>query len=119
MAPTIDPRVPMTANVSRSAAAATPDTSWWVWLWFLTASFWPRFFIVGFWIFGGQIGDAFDGWIVPLLGFLLLPGTTLAYALMWGVSSNTVSGVEWLVVAAGFLLDISAIAALKSALRRE
>jgi hypothetical protein len=76
------------------------------WMVLLGLAFWPRLFILGFWIFGRQLGDAFGSWIIPALGFVLVPWTTVAYAFMWGVSSNVVSGWEWIVVAAAFLLDV-------------
>lgn len=76
--------------------------------WLLVAGsvFWPRVCILAFWFFGSQIGRAFDGWVVPALGFLLLPWTTFAYAMMWGVSSDGVFGVEWLFVAVALLVDL-------------
>ncbi len=46
---------------------------------------------------------------MPLLGFFLLPWTTLAYAVMWA-SSNRVSGFEWFIVVLAFLIDLSAFA---------
>ena len=58
-------------------------------------------------IFSDLIGDAFDSWIVPVLGFFLLPWTTLAYALMWGAGSNGVVGFEWFLVGLGFLFDLA------------
>jgi len=36
----------------------------------------------------------------------LLPWTTLAYALMWGASSNGVLGFEWFIVALAFFFDL-------------
>jgi len=42
---------------------------------------------------------------VPLLGFFLLPWTTLAYAAMWS-SSNRVSGFEWFIVILAFVIDL-------------
>jgi hypothetical protein len=66
----------------------------------------PRLGIVGLWIFGHQLGDAFGSWIIPALGFLLLPWTTLAYALMWGVTSDAVAGWEWIVVGVALLTDV-------------
>jgi hypothetical protein len=55
------------------------------------------------------LSRAFDSWIVPLLGFFLLPWTTLAYAVMWS-SSDGVTGFEWFIVVLGFLVDIGAFA---------
>lgn len=68
--------------------------------------FWPRLFIVGFWIFGSQLGDAFSSWVIPALGFVLMPWTTVAYAFMWGISSDRVSGWEWIVVGFAVILDL-------------
>lgn len=58
------------------------------------------------WLFGDRVGAAFDSWIVPLLGLLFFPWTTLAYVLMWSAVGG-VSGAEWLVVALGVLLDVA------------
>jgi hypothetical protein len=58
-------------------------------------------------IFTDMIGDAFDGWLVPVLGFFLLPWTTLAYALMWSAGGNGVIGFEWFIVVLAFFFDIA------------
>lgn len=71
---------------------------------FLFALF-PRLWILGFWIFGGMLGDAYSSWIVPALGFLFAPWTTLMYAWMWAIGSTSVTGWEWLPVAVGAFLD--------------
>ena len=60
-------------------------------------------------LFSDLLSRAFDSWLVPLLGFFLLPWTTLAYAVMYA-SSNHVSGFEWFIVVLGFLIDIGAFA---------
>lgn len=46
---------------------------------------------------------------MPLLGFFLLPWTTLAYAVMWA-SSNRVYGFEWFIVILAFFIDLSSYA---------
>ena len=56
-------------------------------------------------LFSDLLSRAFDSWIVPLIGFFLLPWTTLAYAVMWS-SSNGVLGFEWFIVIAAFLIDV-------------
>ena len=61
------------------------------------------------WVFTDDISRAFDGWLVPLLGFFLLPWTTLAYAAMWS-SSNRVSGFEWFIVILAFAIDLGSYA---------
>jgi hypothetical protein len=70
--------------------------------------FWPRLFIIGFAIFSPTIGHAFGSTLAVIVGFLLLPWTTLMYAVMWSISSNTVSGWEWIVVVIAFVVDIYA-----------
>jgi hypothetical protein len=61
------------------------------------------------WLFGDLLSRSFDGWLLPLVGFFLLPWTTLAYALLWA-SSDGVLGIEWFFVALAFLVDIGAFA---------
>jgi hypothetical protein len=77
-------------------------------LWFFLAgmAFFPRLWIIAFWIFGRALGDAFSGWIVPFLGFLFLPWTTVLYAWMWAIGSDGVHGWEWIIVAIGLLSDL-------------
>ena len=67
----------------------------------------PRLFILGFAIFSWQLLiDAFSGWVVWVAGFFLLPWTTITYAIVWGIYSDRVSGVEWVFVAGAFALDL-------------
>jgi hypothetical protein len=61
------------------------------------------------WLFSDLLSRSFDGWALPLLGFFLLPWTTLAYALLWA-SSDGVLGIEWFFVVLAFLVDIGAFA---------
>jgi hypothetical protein len=62
------------------------------------------------WLFSDLLSRAFDSWFVPLLGFFLLPWTTLAYAVMWSASTNQVSGFEWFIVILAFLFDLASYA---------
>ena len=71
----------------------------------LLALFSPRLALFALWIFGDLLSRAFEEWYVPLLGFFLLPWTTLAYAVMWA-SSDGVNGFEWFIVILAFLLDV-------------
>jgi hypothetical protein len=70
----------------------------------------PRLALFLIWIFSDLLSRAFDSWLVPFLGFFLLPWTTLAYAGMWA-SSDGVVGFEWFLVIFAFLLDLSSYAA--------
>jgi hypothetical protein len=66
----------------------------------------PRLALFAIFLFSDLLSRAFDSWFVPLLGFFLLPWTTLAYAGMWGASSNEVAGFEWFIVILAFLIDL-------------
>jgi hypothetical protein len=70
----------------------------------------PRLAIVALWILSSILGRAFDSWFIPLIGFFLLPWTTLAYAVMWDVGTHEVAGFEWFIVILAFLADIGSYA---------
>jgi hypothetical protein len=89
-----------------------------VWLCVLGLMFWPRLFIVVFAIFSNLIGRAFSGAFVVIVGFLLLPWTTLAYALMWSIGSDQVNGWEWIVVGFALIVDFGTWLVGKSSLQR-
>ena len=69
----------------------------------------PRLALFAIWIFTDLLSRAFESWLVPLLGFFLLPWTTLAYAAMWS-SSDHVYGFEWFIVGLAFVIDLASYA---------
>jgi hypothetical protein len=77
-------------------------------LWIVLAglAFWPRAWIIGFWIFSRTLGQAFSSWVIVALGFLVAPWTTLLYAAMWSIDSDGVHGAEWVAVGAAVLVDL-------------
>jgi hypothetical protein len=67
----------------------------------------PRVVMVVLWIFTGYLGRAYDGVVIPLLGFFFLPTTTLTYA----IAKNEHNGLEgwgifWIVIGLTFDLGI-------------
>jgi hypothetical protein len=76
-----------------------------VWGAYLSFGFFARLWLLGVWIFSDLLGDAFGSWVIPVLGFFLVPWTTLMYAYMWLISSNGVAGWEWIVVGIALLVD--------------
>jgi hypothetical protein len=70
----------------------------------------PRLALFAIWLFSNWLDRAFDGWIVPVLGFFLLPWTTLAYTVMWVAGTRGVNGFEWLIVAVAVLFDFGSLA---------
>ena len=67
----------------------------------------PRLALVLVWLFSDWLSDAFDSWLLPVLGFFLLPWTTLTYAVMWTIGTHEVAGIEWFFVALAFAVDLS------------
>jgi hypothetical protein len=68
----------------------------------------PRLALFVLFLFTDLLSRAFDSWVIPFLGFFLLPWTTLAYAAMWSVGSDQVSGFEWFIVILAFVVDLGA-----------
>jgi hypothetical protein len=66
----------------------------------------PRLALVGVALFSNLLSRAFDGVLLPLIGFFLLPWTTLAYAVMWDLGTHEVRGFEWFIVVIAFLADL-------------
>jgi hypothetical protein len=66
----------------------------------------PRLALFCLWLFSNVLSRPFDSFIVPLLGFFLLPWTTLAYAGLWD-SGHKVNGLEWFIVVLAFAIDLS------------
>jgi hypothetical protein len=65
----------------------------------------PRLVMVVLWLFTDYLSRAYDGWLLPLLGFFLLPTTTLAYA----IAQNSMDGLRGLglvLVIVGLLVDV-------------
>ena len=67
----------------------------------------PRLALVAMWLLSDLLSRAFDGVLLPLLGFFLLPWTTLAYAGMWGLGTRGVTGIEIAFVVIAFLADLA------------
>ena len=66
----------------------------------------PRLALFVTWLLSNVVDRAFDGWLVPVLGFFLLPWTTLAYVWMYD-SGLTVEGLEWFLVGLAFVFDLA------------
>ena len=65
----------------------------------------PRAVMVVLWLFTDYLSRAYDGWLLPLAGFFVLPTTTLATA----VSENEAGGLRsWgiLLVVVAVLIDV-------------
>jgi hypothetical protein len=71
----------------------------------LLAALSPRLALVLVWIFINLVDRAFTGFLLPLLGLIVLPLTTLFYVLAYRPVVG-VSGWGWLLVFLGLLFDL-------------
>jgi hypothetical protein len=71
----------------------------------------PRLALFFIWLFSDLLSRAFDSWLLPLIGFFVLPWTTLAYAVMWDAGTNKVYGFEWFIVILAFFFDLASYGA--------
>ena len=101
---------PIPASGKGAASVAGRIMGWLTVLFLMSV---PRLILVGMWIFGGLVGKAIESTAVRVLGFLLLPTTTLTYAIVWSVNSDKVSGAEWILVVIAFFVDIGIWASVK------
>jgi hypothetical protein len=66
----------------------------------------PRVALFLIWLFDDErLSNAFDSFLLGFLGFLLLPYTTVFYALAYAPIRG-VSGFGWFLVILGFVIDI-------------
>jgi hypothetical protein len=68
-----------------------------------------RIFLIMIWI-GRPVlfNNAFGGFIIPCLGFLVLPFTTLMYLLLLQ-GPGTIQGLDWLWLALAVLMDLATL----------
>ena len=68
----------------------------------------PRLALVAVWLLTDILSRAFENALLPLIGFFLLPWTTLVYAGTWELGTNGVNGFEVVFVVLAFLADLGA-----------
>ena len=72
----------------------------------------PRIALFFLALFSDVLSNAYDSWIIPLIGFFVLPWTTLTYAAFWDWGAGReVTGIEWFFVGLAFFIDLSSWAA--------
>jgi hypothetical protein len=72
----------------------------------LAIAFAPRIMLILAWIFSDRWDVVWQGnWIVPLLGIIFLPYTTVMYLLVWTPGIG-LTGFDWIWIILGVLLDV-------------
>ena len=65
----------------------------------------PRITIVFLWIFTDLVSEAFNGFILPLLGTIFLPFTTLAYVVFYWLAEGDITW-GWVIIFLAVFVDI-------------
>ena len=64
----------------------------------------PRVVLILMWLFSNSLDRAYHGLVIPLLGFIFLPITTIVYA--WMVNSGLpIQGFNLFIIVIAVLLD--------------
>lgn len=85
----------------------------------LLSLFMPRLIMVLLWLFGGNyMSSPFSTWLWPVLGFFLLPLTTLAYAFSWHQSGGNIAGGWIVLIVVAVLFDLGIIGGGAKSTRR-
>ena len=67
----------------------------------------PRVVLILAWLFGSRWDAVWQGnWLLPLLGIIFLPYTTVMYLLSWSPVTG-ISGWDWMWIILGVVLDIA------------
>lgn len=75
-------------------------------LFVIAAAISPRLGVFVLWAFTDRMSIAFDSFWWALIGFIFLPWTTVAWALVYAPRDG-VTGFGWVIVAFAFIVDIS------------
>lgn len=77
----------------------------------------PRFVIILVAIFSNYLGQAYDNVLLPIIGFIFLPLTTLAYAWAWHQGNGQIQGLGIVAIVIAVLFDLGLIGASEKSRR--
>jgi hypothetical protein len=75
----------------------------------LIAALSPRLGLFLLWLFTPWVDRAFAGFVLPLLGLIFLPWTTLLYVLV-DVAPGGIHVAGWILIGLGVVVDLNAYA---------
>lgn len=87
----------------------------------LLGLFAPRFIIVILWLFTDYMSRAYTSWLLPTIGFFILPTTTIAYAIAKNSFSTATGGIEAagvVVIVLGVVIDLGIIGSGRGVAKR-
>ena len=70
----------------------------------------PRLALVLLWLLSDWLTRAFDNWVLPVVGFIILPYTTLAYVVAVNVSGGQPTVLWWIIIGVAVLVDVGNVA---------
>ncbi len=73
------------------------------------ALFFPRVTIVLVWLFTDYLAGVYQSVLWPILGFLFLPMTTLAYTWAWHQGDGSVEGIGVVAIVLAVLYDVGSL----------
>jgi len=77
----------------------------------------PRLALFLVWLFSDYLGQPYQTVIWPVLGFIFVPLTTLAYAWAWHQGNGSVAGIGLGVVVLAVLVDLGLLGTSESSRR--
>jgi hypothetical protein len=72
----------------------------------ILGAFFPRLLFFILWVSTTLVDRAYNGFILPFLGMLFLPYTSLFYVLAYNPIAHGLVGASWLWALLGFLIDL-------------
>lgn len=70
----------------------------------------PRVVLVLIWFFGNNyLQSVYQTLLWPLVGFLFMPLTTLAYAWAWHLGGGSVRDVGYIIIAVAAIIDLASL----------
>ena len=70
--------------------------------------FFPRLLFFVLWITTTLVDRAFTGFLLPLIGVIFLPYTSLSYVLVYNPVAHGIVGANWIWILLGFMVDLMA-----------
>lgn len=85
----------------------------------LLGFFFPRFVLVLLYLFSTYLSSVFQTTLWPLLGFIFLPYTTLAYAFSMHANNGSISGIYLVLIIIAVMMDVGSTGGAEAGRRKQ